>query len=162
MKNKIIFMLALMFLSDASITASRLEEWRENVLSNCYIYGISEVTEIKDGIVFYADLPSNINNSKKLIKTNYRRFEFGMMYDYKDKLLQNYKGSFFVRLVKFDETEFSFIARLGENAIYLNGDDYETFYFPESFYGEHVKVLTNDFPDYIDNVFFYLSFPRSK
>ncbi|MBP5575924.1 MAG: hypothetical protein J6X67_04075 [Treponema sp.] len=166
MKNKIIFMLAFMLLSGGFVAALRLGEWRENVLSNTCIYGMSEVTEIKDEVVFYADLPAGIDNSKKLIKTNYSRFEFGMMYDYKDQPLQNYRGSFLVRLVKSDGAEFSFIARLGENAIYLNGDDYETFYFPESFYGEQVKVivkvLEDDFPDYIDKVFFYLSFPRSK
>ncbi len=43
---------------------------------------------------------------------------------------------------------------------------YLYFYIPESFCGEHVKVfvtvLTDDFPDYIDEVFFYLGFPRSK
>lgn len=166
MKNKIILLLAFLFLLDGFISASNLEEWRENVLSNGYIYGISKVTEIKDEIVFYADLPSNINNSKRLIKTNYRRFEFGMMYDHKNSVLKNYNGSFLVRLIKADNEVFSFIANLGKDAVYLDGDDYEIFYFPESFYGENVKVvitiLVNDFPSYIDKVFFYLGFPRSK
>jgi hypothetical protein len=145
---------------------SNLTEWRDNLLRNGYIYGISDVTEIKDEIVFYADLPSNTSNNKTLIKTDYKRFEFGMMYDYKNAVLKNYTGSFFVKLIKSDGTEFSFSANLGKNSIYLDGDDYELFYFPESFYGEHVKVvitvLENDFPSYIDNVFFYLAFPRSK
>ena len=145
--------------------SSELDDWRENVKNNIGLYGVSEITRLKDGGMFYADLPQNLNNDS-LIKTNYRKIEFGMMYNYKGNTLKNYDGSFFVRLLKSDGTEFSFIAELGKDAIYLDGDDYLCFYIPESFCGEHVKVfvtvLTDDFPDYIDEVFFYLGFPRSK
>lgn len=159
-------MIALSILTNMFISASDIKEWQMNIGSNASTYGVSEVTELDDEIIFYADLPANVEQTKILIKTNYRRFEFGMMYDFEDNKLENYGGSFLVRLIKSDETEFSFIAKLGLDAVYLNGDDYEAFYFPESFYGEHVKVivkiLKNDFPSYIDKVFFYLGSPRSK
>lgn len=159
------FIIFILFINRVFLFPSDVYEWKKNLLNSSYIYGMSEITEINDDMIFYADLPVK-KDEKNFLKINYRRFEFGMMYDHKDHPLQNYKGSFLVRLIKSDETEFSFIARLGEAAVYLNGDDYETFYFPESFYGEHVKVivkvLTDEFPDYIDKVIFYLSFPRSK
>ncbi|MCR5613259.1 hypothetical protein [Treponema sp.] len=163
MNKKIIF-INILFLINFNSFSQELSEMKKNVLNSCEIYGSSEIVKIGEKVSFFADLPNK--PLKKNLVVNLSRFEFGMMYKYDNQKLVNYCGSFLVKFIKTDGTEFSFIAELGKDSIYLFGDDYENFYFPDSFYGEHVNVeitvIKNDFPEFIDEVFFYVAAPRSK
>ena len=141
--------------------ASSINTIRTNYIESCEIYGISKVVSLNTDISFTAKIPRKYKSKKCIV--DYSRVEFGMVYDSSDCKLRNYDGSFLVTLSTENE-KYEFIFNPGINALYLDRDDYQVFNFPDTLFDKDVnvsvKILNPDFPEYINNVFFYISRPR--